>query len=358
MQTYIHGADIYTAAETSGIDENSIMDFSSNINPLGMPPSVAEAIHGAVAKSWRYPDIKCRQLKKAISTSEGIDPEWIFCANGAAEAIYRIVFSKKPKQALLTAPTFGEYEEALRASDCIVSYHDLHRDQGFALTESILDNINPDIDMVFICNPNNPTGLTVSRQLTESIVRRCALAGATLVVDECFMDFVEGGQMLSMCGLMAEVPQLIVLKAFTKIYAMAGVRLGYCMSSDQELIRSLAAVGPPWNVSVLAQEAGVAAIRETDYPLRTAEYVKKERKYLTEALSHAGMEVYPSQANYIFFHSPDNKNLKGSMLSEGILIRSCGNYHNLGTDYYRIAVRTKEENIRFAEALKKVTGRV
>lgn len=349
-----HGADIYTASKLSGIDKFSIIDFSSNINPLGIPMAVKQAAMDGIEGSFRYPDIESRELRESISSYESVPTGWIFASNGAADAIYRIVMHMKPKTGLVTAPAFGEYESALRALGSAVSRYTLREEDNFKIGEDILDSIHEDTDIVFLCNPNNPTGQLTDAETIKKITDRCSKMGAVTVVDECFLDFVRDKEKYSTVKLLGKYENLIVLKAFTKIYAIPGIRLGYCLCSDPHLVEGLKSSGPPWNVSTVAQAAGTAALRETEYVERTVAYVEKQREYLVGELQNLNIKTCESHANYILFRTKET-NLKDEMLKRGILIRSCANYEGLGREYFRIAVKTESENRLFIETLKEVT---
>lgn len=348
-----HGADIYSASKSIGIDENNIIDFSSNINPLGVPKAVTDAIISAVLQINRYPDVNSRELVKSISSYENMEENMIFCGSGAAEVIFRIPMYLKPENALITAPTFSEYESALKTVNCKVNYYNLSEKQEFKITEDFLKYINSEIDIVFICNPNNPTGQMTEKKQMEEIISHCERQNTIVVVDECFIDFVEDKERYSVKPLLKRYSNLLILKAFTKIFAIPGVRLGYCLGNSR-IIEGLKNSGPPWNVSNLAQAAGISALKETDYVKRTVDYVKKEREYLSNELSKLNMKVYKSYGNYILFRYKDCTDLKERMLEKGILIRSCSNYNNLADDYYRIAVKSSEDNKIFIQRLKDV----
>lgn len=356
MLNETHGADIYSAAEKTGIKENNIIDFSSNINPLGMPESVKTAAVNSIAYSDRYPDINSRELIRDISKFESVPEGWIFAANGAAEAIYRIVFCLKPKKGLVTAPAFSEYENALNMIGAQVDYYNLKEESDFKIQDDILEHINSDTDIVFICNPNNPTGQLTDMEMTEEIIDRCRQAGAVVAVDECFLDFVKNKEKYSSVNFLGKYDNLIVLKAFTKIYAIPGIRLGYCISSNEQIAEGIKISGPPWNVSSIAQASGIAALKEKDYIDRTVEYIIEQRKYLIKELNRLNIKTYNSCANYILFKIQDSLDLKDEMLKKGILIRSCSNYKNLGENYYRIAVKTSEQNQILIKVLEEAIG--
>ncbi len=348
-----HGADIFTAANNLGINENDIIDFSSNINPFGIPLSVEKAIINSIKYSNRYPDINYRKLIKGISEYENVPDRFIFPSNGAAEAIFRIALCLKPFRALLTAPTFSEYEDGLKTVDCSIKYYNLNECDDFKIKDGILDNIR-DVDIVFLCNPNNPTGQITDNKLLEKIIDDCKRNNTTVVIDECFMDFVIEKEKYSVIHLLKKFDNLIILKAFTKIFAIPGIRLGYCMSSNEKIIEGLKKAGPPWNVSAIAQEAGLAALYEKDYVSESIEFIKEQRIYLTNEIKKLNIKGYDSYANYIFFKIDDNRDLKNEFVKKGILIRSCANYNNLSDQYYRIAVKTKKENKKFIEILKEI----
>lgn len=344
MLNLVHGGDIYS--------DKPKIDLSANINPLGMPQSVMDAAKMSLNKCQNYPDPLCRKLTYALSIDEGIDKDWIICGNGAADIIFRLVYAEKPKKALILAPTFAEYEQALEAEGCSVVYHRLKYEDKFMVTERILDDINEDIDMLFICNPNNPTGQVVSKNLMIKILNKCREKDVLLIIDECFNDFLDESKEITMKDYLASYDNLFIIKAFTKMYAMPGLRLGYGMNSNKEIRDGMFRCGQPWSVSIPAQAAGVQALKEADYPEKTRDFVRKEKAYLIGELGRFHIEVIGSRANYIFFKTDGVKNLKDEMQKRGILIRSCNNYHELTEEYYRIAIKTHEENAFFIKELE------
>ena len=247
------------------------------------------------------------------------------------------------------APTFVEYGAGLAQVGCRVEWYFLHQAQNFDLDErflSFLEEKKPEV--VFLCNPNNPTGRLIPLPLLEQILQYCAAQGARLFLDECFLDLTEDG--VSAKSLLAAHPELLILKAFTKSYGMAGIRLGYCLCADNALLRRMAAASPPWNVSTPAQSAGVAALAERDFLQRTLSLVRTERRWLTDNLTALGFWVCPSHANYLLFRGP--LGLREGLLQQGIAIRDCGNYNGLGDGWYRIAVRPHGENEALITAIR------
>lgn len=337
-----HGGDLYGRTVT--------LDFSANTNPLGTPPSVQEAVIRAAQLLNQYPDPYCRELVAALAAFEGVPESFILCGCGAAELIFSFCAAVKPRRALELAPTFSEYATALEAMGCAVDRYPLSETNGFTLTEDFLTFLEQgQWDAVFLCNPNNPTGQTIPHTLLEEILACCRREGIRLFVDECFLDLTDGGRDLSLKPHLAEHPELFILKAFTKSYGMAGLRLGYCLSGDSALLRSMGQTVQPWNVSLPAQAAGVAALQETAFLEQTRAVIQEERSWLRAHLEQLGLWVCPSQANYLLLRGRED--LWKKLLEQGILTRNCANYHGLGPKWLRLAVKQHEENRALIAAL-------
>lgn len=334
-----HGGDVF--------EREIVYDFSANLNPLGMPESVKNALQKSISEWEKYPDPFCRSLVKKLSERENSPPENIVCGNGAADLIFRIVQTVKPQKAVVCAPSFSEYSKALVQSGSEISAYFLSEKSGFALDEKILEMLDESVQMLILCTPNNPTGRTVDGELLRRICERCKANDIVFLCDECFIDFTENAahaeQFLN--------PNVVVLKAFTKIYAMAGLRLGYALFGDKALAEKVRRNGQFWSVSAPAQTAGEAALDEKNYLEKTLELVKKEREFLTENLRNFGFKVYPSEANFILFYT--KLPLDEMLLSEKILIRNCANFDGLEQGYFRAAVRSHEENSALVGAIER-----
>lgn len=350
LYKYEHGGDVYSPAG-SAVGAGYV-DFSANINPLGLPVGVKAALKQAILQCPQYPDPFCRALREVTADFLQVPGDCLFFGNGAADVIFRLALTLKPRKALLLAPTFSDYEKALATVGCEIKYYFLNEETSFEPQADILDAVDESFDLVVICNPNNPTGKLIGRPLLEQLLARCAGLKARLLVDECFMDFVSKEKAYSMTGLLAEYPALVILKAFTKTFAMPGVRLGYCLSADAGLFERMYRNGQDWSVSVLAQRAGTAALQERDYLVRSHALIEKERVYLARQLSRLGARLYGSEANYVFFYLSEPKDLKEKLRERGFLIRSCENYRGLGLGYYRIAVKTRTLNRKIIKAIK------
>lgn len=341
---HIHGGDVYSYPGT--------IDFSANCNPFGTPEGVKKAAAAAMEDIWCYPDVECRELRKTLEESEGIPYEQIICGNGAADLIFGLVLARKPKKALIPAPTFAEYEQALCAVGCKVEYYYLKEENGFVPKEDMLSYITEDTDMVFFCNPNNPTGVLSERTFLRKLADRCRECDTFLVLDECFTDFVEEPECYTMKPYLSKYENLFLLKAFTKRYAMAGLRVGYGFCSNEGVLKKMRTVMQPWNVSVAAQKAGVAALKEESYVRDSMKKIQEERRFLQDKLAEIGLLLYGSKANYIFFRG--NENLWEECLKRGIQIRDCRNYVGLEQGFYRTAVRTRQENEQLIQVLQQI----
>ena len=349
-----HGGNIYKKAKELGIRPEEILDFSANINPLGLPPHVRKAMEEAIDGSINYPDPDSVDLKEKIAACSHVSPDYIVCGNGGADMLYRLAYSLKPGKVLLPVPSFTEYEEAFLAGGGRMVFYEMEKD--FRIREDILDRMTDDIDLVVVCNPNNPTGLLTEKSLIHAMLDKAGRIGAKVLVDECFLEICREGDDYSIIPDLDKYPQAIVLKSFTKLYAIPGLRLGYTLCSDKELNRKIVQAGQAWPVSYIAQKAGEAACANPFYRYQVVEIVVRELAYMKSQLSRLPIELYDGQANYLFFRMPGVTDLDSRLEKYGILIRNCSNYRNLGPDYWRVAVKDHEENKYLIKALNELVN--
>lgn len=349
----IHGGEIYGRPKIK-------YDFSVNINPLGIPEGVRGRLRDHFAMLEQYPDPNCGELRAALERSTGIPAGQILCGNGASELIEAAVRAVRPRRILLTAPSFSGYRHAAEGAGAEIRYHRLLREENFDLTQRYLEDLTSGTDMAILCSPANPVGNLIDHALLMQIVEDCERRGIWLMVDECFLGFVTDGEERTMRRLLAadgeERPKrLMVLDAFTKRFAMPGIRLGYLMAQDPEILQKVHAQQPEWSVSVPAQIAGLAALEtERAYMESARGLVISERRRMAQALSSLGFAVFPGEAGYLFFSSETE--LFEPLLSRGFLIRRCDNYEGLERGDYRIAVRRPEDNSRLLRALEEIAG--
>lgn len=340
-----HGGDLYSRPIR--------LDFSANTNPFGTPEPVRRAVVESADLLNQYPDPYCRELVGALADFEGLPPEYILCGCGAAELIFSFCTAVKPEKALELAPTFSEYSAALETVGCQVERYPLSRGNGFLLTDKFAEFLQcSDCEVIFLCNPNNPTGQIIEPDLLERIADLCHERGIRLFLDECFLDLSDQGRELSLKHKLQTQPGLFILKAFTKSYGMAGLRLGYCLSADRELLTAMGSNVQPWNVSLPAQKAGVAALKETEFLNGTRLEIQAQRKWMQERFTELGFYVCPAQANYLLLYH--ELPMYEHLLEKGILVRDCSNYHGLEKGWFRVAVRREEENQILIETIRSI----
>ncbi len=338
-----HGGDIYR--------HQNVMDFSVNVNPLGIRKEVLQAYHACADEIGQYPDVRNEALKGAIADFEQVDKDMILCGNGAAELIYATAEELRPEKALLIDPSFSEYERALESVGAQICRYEKKEETGFLLEEDVLDLITPDLDLMFLTQPDNPTGMVAYKSLLTKIVEKCEDCRVMLLIDECFLEFLDTPASYEMSGLLKEAPHLLILKALTKLFAIPGLRVGYLLSGQESVLARIRLGLQPWNVSVPAGRCAVAALTDCeDYLDRTRALVREGRKYIKDSLSSFGFSVYDSKVNYVFFQG--EQGLYEKALGAGFLIRDWGEI--AGKWYYRIAVKKKEENERLMTWLKRL----
>lgn len=364
----MHGGNIYG---------NEIeYDFSVNLNPLGPPDAVREALAAALNHVEEYPDPEYRELRRALANYRQLAEEQLVLGNGASELIPGIIRALAPKTCMVTAPCYSGYETALKAAapSCRIHRIFLREEDDFTLPENICQEIaHVKPDLLILTNPNNPNGKRISANRLREIAGACRTAGTVLLMDECFLA-LSGGDVDSLIHRIGEeglpptrigeegLPSTVVLRAFTKTFAIPGVRLGYAVCSGSLAARIQREL-PEWNLSVFAQYAGLAALEAaapetvppgtSGYLAASVEMIAREREYLTAELKKLGLRVFPSDANYILFQSRDRE-LHRKLLDKGILIRDCRDYHGLTAGFYRTAVRTYRENTALLRCLRNI----
>ena len=338
---YTHGGDVYSAPVR--------LDFSSNLNPLGMPNAVRSALAHAEELAGAYPDPRCRKLKAALARVLGVSERHVLVTAGASDMIMRVCQAVRPQRALVTAPCFSGYERALEAVGAQVLRHELEEAEDFALTERILSCLDSSVGLALLCTPNNPTGLTIPLALLEQIAQRAQRCGTVLLVDERFLAFAGAPSARS---LLERFENLVIVDAFTKIYSLAGLRLGFGLCPDECLLARIECSGPEWAVSALAQQAGCAALEDTGFIAQTRAFVTGARQQLASELRARGLRVIDGEANFLLFQSAVE--LFEPLLDQGILIRPCARYHGLDESWFRVAVKTPEDNAQLIRALDTV----
>lgn len=351
-----HGGNVYKISRDTGLNINDIIDFSANINPLGVPDSGRKAILDSIDGLINYPDPDYIEFRKAIAKHHKIDFENIVPGNGAIDSLFSAVAAVMPNKVLVSVPSFVEYEKAVEKAGAV--YVPSYRGESDAYrfnTDGFIDDINEDVDLVVLCNPNNPTGDYVSKDDILRILKRCREVSAHFLLDEAFMEFAEHFGAESAIPYVADYPELIVSRSLTKYFAVPGLRAGYLVVGSDVIRDRLVGGAEPWKLNHFADHFTRSVIEDEQYCKDTEMWLRKENKELYEALKGiSDLEVHESYANYLFLRCLKLDDLKDRMLMKGIAIRSCDNYDGIGQGYYRVAVKDSDSNRKLVDAFKDV----
>lgn len=335
---------------------NGILDFSASINPLGYPEKVRKVIGDNFDDILHYPDIVCTGLRKAISQKIGHAEDEIIVGNGSTELFYLIPRALSPKKGIVFQPTFSEFTEALKSSHAEVLNNILKEENNFCFTYSASDFHDKKAEMVFFCNPNNPTGQLVEKSVVLHMARQHP--HIMFVVDEAFIDFVDEPGKYSVIGETGTTGNLIVVRSLTKFYGFPGLRIGYLVAPP-DVAKKLMEYKEPWSVNTFAQHAAMVALEDGEFISRSRAFMLQERLYLFTELSNIlGLLPYQPTANYIFIKikrdGMTSPLLREQLLEHGVAIRDCSNFTGLNNKFFRVAVRTREENIMLVSTLQKI----
>ena len=355
MKKFVHGGNIYEEKPAGG----DWLDFSANVNPLGLSPAVRDAIASGIDEVVHYPDPEARELKQAIAQHYNLPVEQIVLGNGAAELFYLFFQTIRPHRVLLPIPSFSEYERAALAAHCKVNYFELENEQDFRLDWDSLMGALPVADCVVLGNPNNPTGSLITRNELVHLLEELKDGAQWLVVDESFLDFLLYGTRYTVRDLTVEYPHLFVVQSLTKFYALPGLRLGFGIAAP-EVVTQLEAGKDVWNVNILAQRAGVAALSDLDYQQASRQELIESAQQLYAGLTQlAGLRPLQPSVNFILIDVQEtgctSTELTARLRERGILVRDCANYPGLdGKSFVRVAVRRPAENEQLLKALEAV----
>ncbi len=343
-----HGGDIYT----NQVD----LDLSVNINPYPVPAAVRKAMYEALLyEADHYPDPQCRALRAAIADAFAVPAERIVCGDGASQLLMAAMHALKPRKVLTLAPGYVGYRHAVAAVGGKIESYPLRSGDGFRVREDITEHITQDTDLFVFANPNNPTGQMLTGALLKKVLDRAEETRTFVMVDESYL-LLRDPQVKEpwedLAAALEQYPHLIVLRAFTKSFALPGIRLGYILSGNLKFLADLTAQLPEWNVSVIAQRAGAAAAKELDTVKQQAGLLAVEKKRFQEQLRGMGLQVFESDANYFLVRS--EVDLYRELLDRGILIRRCDDFDGLDGNDFRFGVRTAEDSERVLGALREV----
>lgn len=352
---YLHGGNINRAASEAGVAPEQILDFSSNINPMGLPACAAERLARESQRSemWtRYPDPEAAELRSALSRNAAVPPESIAIAAGADSLIHAAVRAFAPQRCLIPTPAFSEYEHACRAAGCEAIFVPL--DRNFFLDREALELPRPG-DLLVLNNPHNPSGACAARAVMLEYIEAARAAGTSVLIDEAFIDYAPEEAITQHA---ATINGLIAIRSLTKFFGCPGLRVGYAVGTP-ETIRKISLQLPPWPVTTLAANTLAEALQDARYPIEAREQNRSAREHLSRALSSLGFRVFPSEANFLLIcmHPTMSAGETRSRLirEHAILVRECDSFAGLEPDrYLRIAVRREDENRRLIDALTRI----
>ena len=382
-----HGGNIYKIFREKNIKE--ILDYSSNINPYGIPESLKKRITENLEILERYPDPDYVELRQKLAHLNKVDISNIVLGNGATEIIFLFMKVINPQKVLIVSPTFREYERAIKATERVenssilgdsnkkedddnsyekqkieIEYFELKENDDFKLNINNLKNeLEKKYDLLIMCNPNNPTGKFLKLDETEEILKECNKYNTKLFIDEAFIDFLKDGIKESIINTKEDKQNLFVTRAFTKFFAMPGLRLGYGIYFDKKLEKRISEKKEPWSVNNIAEMAGLTVLDDTKYIEETLKWIAEEKTYVYEKLNEInGIKPYKTEVNFITVKIEDNfilkglnvKILRGKMIEKGILIRDASNFNFLDERFFRLAIKNRKNNIRVIEVLKEI----
>lgn len=355
-----HGGNVAVLAERLGYPLGDCLDFSANINPLGLSTSLKTGLVASLDKLVHYPDPDYRRARQLLADHHEQALEQVLLANGAVEIFYDLARVLRPRRVLTLSPTFMEYEKAFSQQGAKMCYHVLEAPSytwEFAgLLPSLLELEEGDV--VIICNPNNPTGSLVEQKELYHLASYLLERKIGLIIDEAFLDFIVDEKNYSFIPYLKSFPNVLVVRSLTKFYAIPGLRLGYALSHHPRAFSMVREMRPPWTVNSLAVEALPLLLGDKAYQAATRSWLVRERECLYQGLlTFPQLQVVQPSANYIFFRYLGKGDLREKLWQDKIFIRSCRNYHQLTKQHYRIAIREREENQRLLQALEGIFKR-
>lgn len=342
-------------------NKERIIDFSANINPLGMPKTLIESIKNSIPDLIYYPDVNYLKLRKNLAEYYHYDANKIWVGNGSVDLLFNVIEIIKSENALLLAPSFGEYERAFVKSDAHVNLYYLDEKNEFRL--DVNDFIaylksHHEIDCICLANPNNPTGALLNRYEFRQLVNYCNDNGIWLILDEAFMDFIPEQKQYSFVPELASDDSVVIIKSLTKYFAIPGLRLGMALFPNQQFVNTMIDYAEPWAVNTFAAGLGSEVFHDREFQLQTANWLSAEKNYLEKSFAQFKyLKVYPSTVNYYLIHCPQI-DLYDKLLQQNILIRNCNNYHGLTDGFYRVAVRSHHDNQQLIQSIGSILAGV
>ena len=327
------------------------IDFSASINPYGIDPNLKDILKESIDILVHYPNQDYSEVKALISRKHDVSEESIYLGNGANSIIFRLfsIFDKELNICIPT-PSFETYRLAAESVSANIVYYYMNR---FKITNEIFDILSDNIDVLVLTNPNNPTGYLIEEELLQRLLEYCKAENIFVLLDECFLEFVEDGERYSQISNLSKYTNLAILRSLTKLYAFPGLRFGYLLTENKKIIENLNKLTPSWDINTLALEAAKFSLKQD--MSQVVLKIQKEKSILSKNLKSVGIEVFDSKANFLLCRY--KKNLSNALLNQGVIVRDCSDYRGMDDTYFRVAVRTNSDNMILFENIKELIER-
>ncbi len=357
---HFHGSDLEKIEQIYGIKKENIVSFSANVNPLGLSGRLKSELASHLDVICSYPDREYTKLRNVIGQYLNCPPENILMGNGSTELITLFIKTVSPEKALIIGPTYSEYERELSLGGGTSLYYPLKEEDGFKLDcDDLIGTLNESIDMLILCNPNNPTSSAVRRSDMRRILDACKTCDIFVMVDETYVEFVEEYDRITCVPLTDSYNNLCILRGISKFFAAPGLRLGYAVCGDSDLMKDIAAIKDPWTINSVAEIAGTIMFTDSDYIKATKDLIFSERARVTDALrSIPGLKVYDPVANFVLCRitkeNVDADILFDKAIRSNMMIRNCSSFPFLDNTYFRICFMNPDDNDRLLALIREV----
>lgn len=362
VSEHFHGSDLEKIEEIYHIPKEEITSFSANVNPIGISPKLRKTLAEHIDDITGYPEREYTSLRKCIGTYVNTDFKNIIVGNGSTELISLFIKILHPEKALIFGPSYSEYEREVTLSGGTSRYYRLDESRGFSVdVDRLAAQLNETIDLLIICNPNNPTSTAISRKDMRRILDTCKEYGIYVLVDETYVEFADDLQDITAIPLTRCYNNIIILRGISKFFAAPGLRLGYAICGNRDLIKDVVGRQDPWSINTLAAVAGEIMFTDEDYIQETRNLIASERKRICEKLdSFQGLTYYPPKANFILLkilkENVSAKDVFEAAIREKLMIRDCSDFPFLDSRYFRFCIMMPEKNNALLEVIENLLG--
>ena len=355
-----HGSDIEKISEYYHIDQNSITNFAGNVNPLGLSPSVKEAVAAHVDLFSSYPDRDYKSLRNTIAEYCDVPADFILPGNGSSELISLLIETRAPKHTLILGPTYSEYSRELSFSGSTQEYYHLQEERDFFLDiDDLCKTLENGYDFLILCNPNNPTSSAITQNELRKLIAFCAKHNIFVMIDETYVEFAPDINEITAVPLTQEFTNLMVLRGVSKFYAAPGMRLGYGVTGNVDFLAKMREKQTPWSLNSLGAYAGELMFKDQEYIQKTRNLILSERDKLYKELKEIPTyKVYPAYANFILLKIQKtgltSSDAFEACIKEGLMIRDCASFQCLDGEFIRFCIMMPEDNARLLNVLKQL----